>query len=248
MVWRKPKSHTPYSLDTDYRSFKCCLTPYYGYPTDTSYPLGGKHTTPFSTLLTGLGSCEYELSKYTFFVRMYGYVFHRGDDYNTVYQSTGWGNFTEIEYDENTDPCNEDALSNSLFNDYLRVDIDRSNVGLPVPGYDWVPPPPSPAPPPSPPLPAPPPSPPLPAPPPYNTCNRCYNTGGTGGYVAYESNGNFGYCNSWSGPNLIYQAFSNKMHVGTPCHDPRWNIFVCFCPVEYYYTSPTCSSCEQSRK
>jgi hypothetical protein len=148
MVWRKPKSHTPYSLDTNDHSFKCCLTPYSYYPSDKSYPLGGNHTTPFSTLLTGLGSCEYELSKYTFFVRMYGYSFHRGDDYKTAYQTTGWGNFTEIEYDENAYPCNEDALSNSLFNDYLRVDTDRSHVGLPVPGVDWGPPPPSPSPPP----------------------------------------------------------------------------------------------------
>jgi hypothetical protein len=39
VMWRKPKSHTPYSLDTNSRSFKSPLTPYDGYPRNASYPL-----------------------------------------------------------------------------------------------------------------------------------------------------------------------------------------------------------------
>jgi hypothetical protein len=135
VMWRKPKSHTPYSLDTNSRSFNSPLTPYDGYPRNASYPLGGKQTLPFSTLLIGLGSCEYELSRYTFFVRMYGYSFHRGDDYNTVYQTTGLGNFTKIEHVGNPDPCYEKGttLTESNMMKTLEVEIDRSHVGPGLP-------------------------------------------------------------------------------------------------------------------
>jgi hypothetical protein len=108
-------------------------------------------------------------------------------------------------------------------------------------------PPPPPAPPPprlAPPPPRPAPHPPQPAPPPDSYCNRCYNSGG---YVKYSFNGNYDYCiNFGNNPQTGYQTFCNKKHAASSCSVQQTRSYVCTCPAEWYYTSPTCSSCEQS--